>query len=108
MPHLLVLTLLTGCAQYACTYDARISLPVEVVDRSGAPYPVDEVTYAVDGVERACEYVVAGIFQCGVEEQGDFVVRVRVDGAIASEEVLAIGATPDGCHVDTQDLRIVL
>lgn len=113
MPHvatfaLLLLAALAGCAQYACTYDARYAVEVEVVDASGNPRFVDDVTYTVDGVERSCELTLFNTFHCAPEVHGDILVRVLDAEEVLAEQAVDVGPTPDGCHVDTQQLQIVL
>lgn len=72
----------------------------------GWPLPDAIVTYAVDdGPWQACEPFGEAAWSCGWEQTGHFFWRVEAEGYGPAEGELDIGRTPDGCHVQMQEIE---
>jgi hypothetical protein len=92
----------------ACTTEARSSVTVKVVDGSGAPVTDASVTFSVDGAAaQACEGFPDGSYACGFEVDGEFIIGVSKGGE-NKLQMVTVGMTPDGCHVDGKTITITL
>lgn len=105
----------------ACTDIAVASVMVHVVDPSGAPLPGATVTYSepsgespmpAECADEACTSWVAGW-----EVGGDITVTASYNANTSDpccwysdsvSQTVAVPYTPDGCHVDTQEITLVL
>jgi hypothetical protein len=98
-----------------CTLEARASVIANVVaeiDGRKVPVPTDRVFYVWSGEPNGREMPGVCInedcsqFVAGWEKEGDFTVGVEVCGAVARASA-TVGKTSNGCHVETQSVRIV-
>lgn len=107
---LLALALLSsacsGDDSVGCTADLRASTRVTVLDGAGEPVLDAEVTYTVDGdIERSCSNRLEGLYICGLEEQGRFVITA-LRGDEQGEARVSVRA--DVCHVVPEDVTLTL
>ena len=92
-----------------CTLEARSSVTANVDDDAGAPVTQATVRFAVDGGEpQDCDDRDDGSYVCGFEIRGDFVITAEKSGHDPSEATATIGETDDGCHVESQLVRLIL
>jgi hypothetical protein len=104
----LPLPLLTGSGCVTnCTTNLVWSVEVTVVDANGAPVPDAMVTFTVDGgSSQACStFGDNGLFHCGEELAGHFVIAAEENGASATAEVDVDATT---CHVEQMKVTIKL
>jgi hypothetical protein len=101
--------LVTGCSgddPVACTGELRPSVRATVLDVVGAPVLDAELTYRVDGdIERSCSMGGEGLYICGFEEDGRFVITA-VRGDERGEARVSVRR--DACHVVPEDATLTL
>ncbi len=111
-------TQLDQCSGTQCTMEARASVLVKLVDKEGNPVSGDSVFYGhidEDANEQlrashrgeclddeCTEWVVAR------ELTGIFDVHASACGALTHETGIHVGMTDDECHVDTQEITMVM
>jgi hypothetical protein len=96
----------SGDDSVACTADLRPSVRLTLLDSAGDPVLDADVTYRVDGdIERACSTMGEGLYICGLEEQGRFVITAR-RGDEQGEARVDVRA--DVCHVVPEDVSLEL
>ena len=93
-----------------CTLEARSSVTANVDDDAGAPVTQATVRFAVDGGEpQDCDdNFDDGSYTCGFEIAGDFVITAEKSGHDPSEATATVGETDDGCHVESELVRLIL
>jgi hypothetical protein len=95
----------------ACTEEARSSVQVTVVDADGNAPTNPAVTFQpAGGQESPCDSFgeASNEFTCGFEVSGDITIRATADGLQGAEQVVNVGETADGCHVETEQITITL
>jgi hypothetical protein len=94
----------------ACTDLAAVSVTATVEDAAGDPVDDADVVFTVDGGpdETACNFLSDGQYACGTEVEGEIAVTARKDGFITDTDDTIVGLTADGCHVDGEELDLVL
>src|SRR5688572_24022767 len=101
--------LASGCSgddSVSCTDELRASVRVTVLDNAGEPVLDADVSYRVDGdIERSCSILGEGLYICGLEEQGRFVITA-VRGDEQGEARVSVRA--DVCHVVPEDVTLEL
>jgi hypothetical protein len=97
----------------ACTTEFRSSVVITVVDAASAPIPNAEVTYLINGgpaQSLVCGATgvcgVGGNAQVGKEQDGRFTLFVSKPGFVTTGAEVQVNR--DACHVQTEQLRIVL
>lgn len=107
-----VVALLPGCLDFgvACTEEARASVQVTLVDDLGGFPNGVSVTMQQEGQdEEPCsDFGTAGTVVCGYEVEGEITVRAQAPGHGPAEDTVLVGRTPDGCHVVTEEVTLVL
>lgn len=107
--HVLPEQLTHTLSAVGCTTEERASVVVQVYDDAGARIASAEAHYTppdTDGIEP-CEPV-GDAFWCGAEIPGEIEVLVDAEGYTSHAEVVDVALTPDGCHVETESLDVVL
>jgi hypothetical protein len=91
-----------------CTDEVRPSVEVEVVGSGGEALEAVSVTYAPEGGDDAapCVDVGGGLWQCGMEEPGTFVVTGTAAGHTTESATVTVGE--DECHVITEHVTLSL
>ncbi|MCC7072412.1 MAG: hypothetical protein IT383_13875 [Deltaproteobacteria bacterium] len=101
-----------GCLELgtACTDEARASVQVTLVDDLGSFPNGVSVTMQQQGQdEEPCsDFGTAGTVVCGYEVEGEITVRAEAPGHGPDEETVLVERTPDGCHVVTEEVTLVL
>jgi hypothetical protein len=95
----------------ACTDEARASVQVTVVDNNGdAPTNAAVTFQPANGQEAPCDSSgeASNEFTCGFEVSGDITIRATADGLQPAQQVVTVGETADGCHVETEQVTITL
>ena len=128
MIAMVVFSLLGACANdvdkevdtddITCSSDIRTSVVVVLSDQNGAPLNEGAVVYySIDGgAEQTAENMnVNGHFYAGEEEKGLFRIVAEYrqedfDGCLwfDATEPVEVEVTENECHVDTQELALVL
>jgi hypothetical protein len=103
-----------GCG-FFCTDEARFSVVVEVVDAQGEPVPGATLRYVYEGGEPTAAQCssrdandVCTAWWIGSEETGMFIVTATAPGGASGTAIAFVGETDDGCHVETQERRVVV
>lgn len=99
-----------------CSSDIRSSAILTVEDQDGNPVENAEVSYTVDGVDGTfVEAWPNGQYVLGEEESGDFVVDVFAEMTTDDPCCLEVATgtleftiEENECHVETQDVELVL
>lgn len=95
--------------QVACTQEGRASVQVTVVDAQGQQLSDVSVVFTVDGSpESDCENISDGLYVCGWEREGSFVVTARKTGYEDAHTSVHVGPTASGCHVDGKQITLTL
>lgn len=96
-----------------CTYEARPSAIVEIVDSDSevaGPVHAKSVWYEIEEVREPtrgmCVHEPCGTWIVGIEDAGVLDIHADVCGEIISTQV-RVEHEPDGCHVDTQYVKMV-
>lgn len=93
-----------GCDDYAAA-----SAQITVLDESGAPVTTATVTASTEDGELDCEtWDENGVYVCGYEVSGPFVISVEAEGFEPQELELEVGVTEDECHVVTEMATVTL
>jgi hypothetical protein len=94
--------------EIVCTDEVRPSVEVEVVGSGGEALESVAVTYAPEGGDDAapCVDVGGGLWQCGQEEAGTFVVAATAAGH--TTETATVTVLADVCHVLTEHVTLTL
>ena len=88
-----------------CTGAPQPSVLVEVLTLEGADLSASAtVTYRLLGEEGTCSGPSDGLFSCGLEEEGVFVITALVDGYDDGDAAATIAS--DGCHVRTETVTV--
>jgi hypothetical protein len=92
----------------SCTTEARVSVMVTLEASDGAAIQDATVTYAAAGSDDLpCEaWPEEPAYACGFEVEGEVTVTAVADGFSRVSETVDVPA--DRCHVETQDLSLVL
>ena len=109
---------LTGCPgpdESACTDIAMASVVISVVQGDGRPLAGATVTFSLEGDDFEPAICTDGetpesctAFVTGYETPGNYVVRAQKQGYLTAEESVTVHGLPDGCHVDTEEVRLVM
>ena len=108
---LALLTAFTACGdkEVDCTEEARSSVQITLVDESDAPVVGATVTAVADGPDIACEdWDDSGVYICGSELSGVFVISFEAEGFESQEIELEVSLTEDECHVETVQETVVM
>jgi hypothetical protein len=108
---LALLSAFTACGdkEVACTEEARSSVQITLVDESDAPVVGATVTAVADGQDIDCEdWDDAGVYTCGYEVSGVFVISIEAEGFESQEIELEVSLTEDECHVETVQETVVM
>ncbi len=93
----------------ACTDEVADSVQVTVDDDAGEPVTDAVVTFrANDGIAQRCATEGDGLYFCGVELFGDFVISVTRTGFVGQTAAVTVERDAEGCHVVTETLAITL
>lgn len=88
------------------------SMYIEVMNEAHQFVPWATVTYQIDGGEWLSPTCVnseaCSIFQAGEDQHGSFIIRAEKEGYQTALTVSNVPLHPNGCHVVTQRLRIIL
>ena len=118
---LLIAVMLTACGNKAnidssspvdsgandCTGEALPSVLVAVVSLEGDDLTdAATVTYRLNGEEGDCSGPSGGLFSCGLEQEGVFVLTALVAGYEDGDAAITIAS--DGCHVRTETVPMEL
>ena len=105
-----LLAALSGCdagEPIACTTQIVFSVNLTVVDEAGAPLEGASARYRVDGgAEAGCEDLGGGLFACGADEAGAFVITVEAPGREPKTVEAEVGSGE--CHVEPVALEAML
>jgi hypothetical protein len=110
----LLLAFCSGCdnpieEERACTQEARASVQVTVVDPQGNQLSDASVVFSLDGSpESNCENISEGLYVCGWEREGSFVVSARKVGYRDAHTSVDVGLMSSGCHVDGKQITLTL
>ena len=95
-----------------CSAEAIPSVLVSVTDEGGAVLIDAEVTYtplADDFGEAIVPCTLQGEdFVCGYDVDGEILIEVQSSGFQPHQETVTVERTPDGCHVETQALDVIM
>ncbi|MEY3214533.1 MAG: hypothetical protein RIT28_5014 [Pseudomonadota bacterium] len=108
---LALLSAFTACGdkEVACTEEARSSVMLTLVDESDAPVVGASVIAATDSGDLDCEdWDATGVYVCGYEVSGAFVISIEAAGFESQEIELEVGLTEDECHVETVQETVVM
>ena len=108
---LALLSAFTACGdkEVDCTEEARSSVQITLVDESDAPVIGATVTAVADGQDIDCEdWDASGVYICGYEVSGVFVISIEAEGFEPNEIELEVGLTEDECHVETVQETVVM
>lgn len=122
---ILPILLASGCTtpdlDVECTMMAATSVNATIVDSSGSPWPIEGtyLWYSVDGGDEVAADNFTGTWSAGVEVAGEFTLRAGVDYWVHEEdcsgtwygestEIVTVGMTEDGCHVEPIVMDIVV
>ena len=93
-----------GCDDYAAS-----SVQLTLVDESGAPVVGASVIAATDTGDIDCEdWDASGVYTCGYEVSGVFVISFEAEGFESQEIELEVSLTEDECHVETVQETVVM
>jgi len=98
----------SGGGDLSCTTEARVSVMVSLEASDGAAVGDATVTYAAGASDALpCEaWPDVPDYACGFEVAGEVTVTAVADGFSPVSETVDVPA--DACHVQTQDLTLVL
>jgi hypothetical protein len=108
---LALLSAFTACGdkEVACTEEARASAQLTLVDEAGAPVVGASVIAATDTGDLDCEdWDASGVYVCGYEVSGPFVISIEAEGFEPQEIELEVSLTEDECHVETVQETVVM
>ena len=108
---LALISAFTACGdkEVDCTEEARSSVQITLVDESDAPVVGATVTAVADGQDIACEdWDDTGVYICGYELSGVFVISFEAEGFESQEIELEVSLTEDECHVETVQETVVM
>jgi hypothetical protein len=106
-----LLTTFTACfeKEVGCDDYAASSVQLTLVDESGAPVVGASVIAAADTGDIDCEdWDASGVYICGYEVSGLFVISIEAEGFESQEIELEVGLTEDECHVETVQETVTL
>lgn len=101
----------TACfeKEVACTEIAVSSAQITLVDEAGAPVVGASVIASTDSGELDCEdWESTGVYVCGFEVSGPFLISIEAEGFEPAEVELEVGLTDDECHVVTEVETVVM
>lgn len=88
------------------------SMYIDVMDENQLPLPWATVTHQIDGGEWLSATCVDSdrctIFQAGADQPGSFIIRAEKAGYQTGLTVSTVPLHPNGCHVVTQRVQIIL
>ena len=106
-----LLSAFTACfeKEVACTEEARSSVQITLLDEAGAPVVGASVIASTDSGELECEdWEGAGVYTCGYEVSGAFLISIEAEGFEPAEVELEVSLTDDECHVETVQETVVM
>jgi hypothetical protein len=108
---LALLSAFTACfeKEVGCNDYAAASAQITLVDESGAPVVGASVIAATDSGAIDCEaWDTSGVYVCGYEVSGSFLISIVAEGFESQELELEVGLTEDECHVETVQETVVM
>lgn len=108
---LMALTGFTACfeKEVGCDDYAAASAQITVLDESGAPVTTATVIASTEDGELDCEtWDENGVYVCGYEVSGPFLISIEAEGFEPQELELEVGVTEDECHVVTEMATVTL